>query len=125
MVEGEKVTEVIKSWESGFGVEKDDTWIPIERLKSKSVYELIIEKRNRIRKCTPNPAHAVIYKIDKYLTPDERNYWWRLNHKLVLTKHTESKFKRDDEGNLVSNKYPICKTSKERKHTTTTNAQVS
>ena len=94
---------------------KGDTWIPIERLKSKAVYEIIIEKRNRIRKYTPNTAHAVLYNIDKYLTPEERNYWWRLNHKLVSTKQTESKFKRDEEGNLVSNKCPICKTSKETK----------
>ena len=115
MVEEKKGKEVIKKWESGFGVEKGNTWIPIERLKSKAVYEIIIEKRNRIRKYTPNTAHAVLYNIDKYLTPEERNYWWRLNHKLVSTKQTESKFKRDEEGNLVSNKCPICKTNKETK----------
>ena len=65
MVEGKKGTKVIKSWESGFGVEKGDIWIPIERLKYKPVYELIIEKRNRIKKFTPNLVRAVIYKIDK------------------------------------------------------------
>ena len=114
---GGKCTKVIEKWESEFGVEKSDTWIPIERLKSKTVYKLIIDKRNRIKKYTPNPAHATLYKIEKFLIPEERNYWWKLNHKLVSTKQTESEFKRDEAGKLVSNRCPICKVSKVSKET--------
>jgi len=115
LVEGKKDEEVRMKWESGFGVEKSDTWIPIERLKSKTVYELLIDKRNRIKKYTPNPAHAILHNIDRFLTPEERNYWWKLNHKIVSTKQTESKFKRDEAGKLVSNRCPICKVHKETK----------
>ena len=115
IVEEKKGEEVISNWESGFGVEKKDVWIPIEKLKSKTIYEILIDKRNRIKKYTPNPAHAILHKVDGYLTPEERNYWWKLNHKIVSTKQTESKYKRDEAGNLISNKCPIYKTHKETK----------
>ena len=87
--------------------------MPIEVLNTKSVYEILTEKRNKIRNYTPNTAHKHIHKIHQYLTPEERNYWWRLNHNLISIKKTEAKFKRDKEGNLSTPICPICKISEE------------
>ena len=105
IVEHKKGTEIKQKWESGYGVTNEDKWVPIEIITSKTTYAIIQEKRNRIKDYTPNPAHEIVLNIDSYLTPEERDYWWRLNHKLISTKKTESKFKRDEEGVLVE---PIC-----------------
>ena len=59
---------------------------------------MLIKKINRIKKCTPNPALAITHEIDNLLTPEERNYWWKLNHKFAQTKKSERNFKRDERG---------------------------
>ena len=95
-------------WESGFGIKKENTWVSLEKLTSKTIYDILIQKRNTIKAYTPNPAHEVIYKIEKYLTPEERNYWWHLNHNLVSVKKQESKYKRDAEGRLTQPTCTMC-----------------
>ena len=67
------------------------------------------KKRSKLRGYTQNKAH----KIHQYLTPEERNYWWRNDHNLTSIKKTESKFERDKNGNLLSKIFPICNTSEE------------
>ena len=109
--------KINQAWESGFGIKRDKTWMPIENITSKKIYDIIIQKRNSIKKYTPNPAHGVVYKIEKYLTPEERNYWWHFNHNLVSVKKIESKYKRDDMGVLTQPTCPLCKkTDETREH---------
>ena len=43
------------------------------------------------------------------LTAAERDYWWRLTHNLISTKKKESKWKREESGELVKDKCPVCK----------------
>ena len=40
-------------------------------------------------------------KIQKKLTADERNYWWRLAHKTLQMKKRQSKWRRGEDGELV------------------------
>ena len=56
-----------------------------------------------------------IHEIEKCLTPKERSYWWKLNHKLVSTKKSKRKFKRDENGNLASPKCLAFKINDETK----------
>ena len=70
-VEIKKKLEIIQLWETGFGVEKGDKWIPIENLTTKMTYDIIIQKRSTIKTYIPNQAHLTIYKIDQFLTPEE------------------------------------------------------
>mmetsp|Transcript_35726 Transcript_35726/g.43043 ORF Transcript_35726/g.43043 Transcript_35726/m.43043 type:complete len:102 (+) Transcript_35726:1-306(+) len=79
-----------KQWESGFGIEKEDTWIPIEHMTTQITYEILREKKCQLKNYTPNPAHKVVNKVQKFPTPEERNYWWKLNHNLISVKRTES-----------------------------------
>ena len=113
IVTKKKGDEITLHWESGYGVNKDEEWIPIERLTSKICYDIITINRKLIKEYTPNPAHAIVYEIDMYLTPEERNYWWRLNHNLISIKKRESKYKRTEEGELVSPTCPTCKRNEE------------
>ena len=52
-------------------------------------------------------------KYKKYLALEERNCWWKINHKQISNKYTESKFKRNKDENLVIPKYPLCSYEKE------------
>ena len=63
---------------------------------------------NQTAQIYPKTAHKNIHKIKKYLTPEERNYWWKLTHKIISVKKTESKYKRDQSDNLVSAECPLC-----------------
>ena len=89
-------------------VQGEDKWIPIEDITSKVVYEKLLDTRRSIREYTPNPAHKVLCEIDPYLTPEERNYWWKLTHRLISTKKTESKYKRNEQGETVEPTCPVC-----------------
>ena len=40
---------VIKKWESGYGIEKEEKWIPIEKLNSKIVYETLLKRERTLR----------------------------------------------------------------------------
>ena len=62
-----------------------------------------------------NPVQVIAHEIDNLLTPEDRNYRWKLSHNLVSTKKSESKFKRDEIGQLVSLKCAVCKASNETK----------
>ena len=100
-------TLIDNTWELGFGIEYEDKWIPIEIISSKIIYEIIISKRNKLKNYILNPAHKVVHTIQKNLTPEEQNYWWKMNHDLVSIEQTESKFKQEQNGQLVSPKCPL------------------
>jgi hypothetical protein len=103
--------------ETGFGVEVGKEWIAIERLKSKHIYAILTEKRTKLKDYQPNKAHKHVNEIQKQLSADERDYWWRRTHKLISIKKTESKWKRDKHGVLVDSKCPVCKLEEEdREH---------
>ena len=64
----------ITTWESGFGVRRKDEWTSIEKIKSKLVYQILMEKRSRLREYTPNKAHRQIFRIHQFITSEERSY---------------------------------------------------
>ena len=101
-------TSVTMEWESGFGVQHKDNWHTIEAIKTNTIYSILLEKRYKLKNYTPKEAHTNINKIKCYLTPEERHFWWKLTHKTVSIKKTESKYKRDKCDNLVSAECPLC-----------------
>jgi hypothetical protein len=46
--------------------------------------------------------------IQKSLTAEERDYWWRLTHKLTSTKKMESKWRKQKNGLMVESTCPAC-----------------
>ena len=75
-----------KSWETGFRIQHKHQWHPIETLQTQTIYGTLLEKQTKLRKYTPKTAHKNLHKIKKYLTPEERNYWWKLTHKIISIK---------------------------------------
>ena len=93
--------ETTTKWESGVGIYHGE-WIPLEHTKTKQIYQALLKKRIPVKKYTPSISHKNIQSIQKYLTPEERHYWWKLTHKIVSIKKTENKYKRDKNNNLVA-----------------------
>ena len=46
--------------------------------------------------------------VHKSLTAEERDYWLRLNHRLVSTKKSGSKWIRKENGELMGSECPVC-----------------
>ena len=91
------------------GIEIDEKWIPITALKTKQIYKQLMQRRLKTGKYKADTAHKNIQGIQTKLTAAERDYWWRLTHNLISTKKKESKWKREESGELVKDKCPVCK----------------
>ena len=61
----------------------------------------------------PKKAHRIVHTIQKLMTANERDYWWRLTHRVIQTKNRESKWKKDENGENVTRKCPVCKEEEE------------
>ena len=61
---------------TGFGVEHGTTWTPIEQLKTKLVYSILMKKRMKLKGYSPRKAHQSIDAIQKQLSASgERDDW--------------------------------------------------
>ena len=98
---------------SGIGVEAEQRWIPIEKLKTRHVYERLVKIRMTMKNYTPSEAHKTVKTVQTMLTAKERDYWWRLIHRTTPIKKKESKWRRGDDGELVSAICPVCKKEEE------------
>ena len=77
----------------------------------------MIEQRMKMKRYEPKKAYETVDMIQKRLTAEERDFWWRLTHKLISTKKTESKWRRHPNGELVESTCPVCKEEEEdREH---------
>ena len=70
----------------------------------------------KLKGYSPRKAHESIDAIQKQLSASERDYWWRLTHGLISTKKTESKWKREENGELVESTCPMCEEVEDREH---------
>ena len=113
--EERKVKEKVQCIElSGFGIEDEEgKWTPIERMTTKLAYRNLIQKRMKMKNYTPKKAHRNIQSIQKMMTAVERDFWWRLTHRVIQTKKTEKHWKRDRNGELVTSTCPVCKEEEE------------
>jgi hypothetical protein len=99
---------------SGLGVEEEKGgWIPIERLTTRQTYDRLIRTRMRVKNYEPRKAHRIVHTIQKLMTATERDYWWRLTHRVIQTKNRESKWKKDENGVFETRQCPVCKTEDE------------
>ena len=109
MKRGEKKTVRL----SGIGMETERGWIPIERLKGRQIYDRLVRTRLTLKNYKPSEAHKTVKTIQKMLTAKERDYWWRLTHRVTPIKKKESKWRRGEDGELVSATCPVCKEEEE------------
>ena len=99
---------------SGLGMDMEaGEWTPIERIKTRQVYDKLIAIRMKLKDYTAKNAHKNVKDIQKRLTADERNYWWRLTHRVTPIKKRESKWRKDKNGDAMRSTCPVCKEEEE------------
>ena len=67
----------------------------------------------KLRNHEPKKAHKTVHTIQKQMTANERDYWWRLTHRVIQTKKRESKWKKDENGESATRECPVCKAEEE------------
>jgi hypothetical protein len=99
---------------SGMGVEEEKGgWTPIERLKTKQAYDRLIRTRMKLKDYEPRKAHEIVHTIQRMMTANERDYWWRLTHRVIQTKNRKSKWKKDENGKFETRECSVCKVEEE------------
>jgi hypothetical protein len=66
--------------------EEKGGWTPIERLTTKQAYDRLVRTRMKLKNYEPKKAHRTVHGIQKNLTANERDYWWRLTHRVIQTR---------------------------------------
>ena len=90
-------------------------WIALEKLKTKHVYDALVERRLKMRDYEEKRVFKNLKKIERVLTAAERDYWWKLSHNIIRTNERVSRYKKRDDGSAVDDKCPMCKTEVETK----------
>ena len=90
------------------GLVMEGEWQPLEGLRTKLIYNTLMNKRLKLKKYKPRKTHENIQTIQKELTANERDYWWRLSHRLIMTNERVSKYNKD-----VQSDCPVCGEQKE------------
>ena len=67
----------------------------------------------KLRNYEPKKAHKTVHTIQKLLTANERDYWWRLTHRVIQTKTRESHWKKDENGVYETRECPVCRVEEE------------
>jgi hypothetical protein len=99
---------------SGMGVEEEKGgWTPIERLTTRQAYDRLIQKRMTLKNYIPKKAHNAVHEIQRQMTANERDYWWRLTHRVIQTKTRESKWKKDENDVYETRMCPVCAVEEE------------
>jgi hypothetical protein len=70
----------------------------------------------KLRNYEPRKAHKAVQQIQKYMKANERDYWWRLTHRVIQTKNRESKWKKDKKGDSMTRECPVCKAEENWDH---------
>jgi hypothetical protein len=94
--------------EQDIGIEIEGTWRSIETIQTKDIYKILQEKRLKLKNYTPKQAHMNIKLINKKLTPKERDFWWRHTHKLISIRKIENKWRKNEDGSMMTDKCALC-----------------
>ena len=93
---------------SGMGVDEEKGgWTPIERLTTKQAYDRLIQTRMKLKDYKARKAHKAVHEIQKKMTANERDYWWRLTHRVIQTKTRESHWKKYENGKSATRICPV------------------
>lgn len=105
-----------KEGEKEIGIEIEGEWRPIETIRTKEIYEKLLKKRLKLNNYTPKQAHKNIKMISKKLTPKERDFWWRHTHELISIRKIENKWRKNEDGSMMTDKCAMCITNIEDRH---------
>ena len=110
------MTKKREEGEKEIGIEIDGEWRSIDGIRTKEIYAILMKKRLKLNNYTPKQAHKNIKLINKKLTPKERDFWWRHTHELISVRRIEHKWRKNEDGSMMTNKCAMCMTEIEDRH---------
>jgi hypothetical protein len=117
--------DAVKEEEHGIGFEFEDQWYDLTDTSTSECYHKILstkQQRDPKYKITKRDEQIItinktMTEIRKDLSARERDYWWRVAHQRISIMQRESKYRRNEDGSMISNLCPACKLHKEtREH---------
>ena len=102
----------VKDPELGWGFEIEGEWHDLGTIETSKIYQALLEKRMKKLKPGETKTNWGITLLQKWLAPKERDFWWRIAHKLVMVNARKSKWK-EVKGAKASDRCPVCKVEKD------------
>jgi hypothetical protein len=112
----ERMMKKREEGEKEIGIEIDGGWRAIDGIRTKEIYAILIDKRLKLNDYTPKQAHTNIKLINKKLTPKERDFWWKHTHKLISIRKIEHKWRKNEDGSMMTDKCAMCMMEIEDRH---------
>ena len=112
----EKMMKKREEGEKEIGIEMDGEWRAIDGIQTKEIYAILMKKRMRLNNYTPKQAHKNIKMINKKLTPKERDFWWRHTHELISIRKIENKWRKNEDGSMMTKQCAMCMMETEDRH---------
>jgi hypothetical protein len=110
------------------GLQTEEGWLPLAKLTTKIVYRLLEEGKEKHWRAQNYASFqtrsnlAMTKKVRNCLTPQERDYWWRLAHNRIVVKKAQSRWHRaaaaaQGAAEQMSDQCPVCRVKTEsREH---------
>jgi hypothetical protein len=86
----------------------EEEWRDLTTLKGKEVYAQLVRLRYGELKDDEQRANHAMTTIANKLTPQQRQFWWRVAHKKYTTNNTAHKYKSDGRGR-APNECSVCR----------------
>ena len=102
--------------EKEIGIEMDGEWRAIDGIQTEEIYAILMKKRMKLKNYTPKQAHKNIKLINKKLTPKERDFWWRHTHELISIRKIENKWRKNEDGSMMTKQCAMCMMETEDRH---------
>ena len=103
--------EIENSNEKGIEIEKK--WRQITKIKTREIYNRLIEKRfGQTKKDDKKKINHAMTTIRNKLTPKQREFWWKTAHRVYKTNDRVHKYKVDERGRQAS-ECQVCRADKE------------
>ena len=109
-VKAEKKDEKVPAHDWGFDIEGE--WHGLDTIKTSQIYNALLDKRMRKLKPHQIKTNWALTHLKKWLTPKERDFWWKTAHNLVMVNARKAKWKKE-KGLASSDRCPVCKVEKE------------
>jgi hypothetical protein len=90
------------------GVRVEDEWVKVEDISARQVYDILIEKRFKLKK-KDDKVNQAMTQMTGQLSADERQFWWEVAHKRIHTNNRLHKWSVDESGAKMMNTCPVCR----------------
>jgi len=85
-------------------------WRDLKKIKGREIYEQLLQRRHGTSKNEAKNTNHAMTSIARQLTPQQRQFWWRVAHKNYMTNDRAHKWKVDRRGR-APNECNVCRSA--------------